>query len=365
MQQLGERGVRKNVRETALQTLRSVKKKGEEVLQMLELRFPYSPWRRSWRSSLSPCNTKKTMSEQIPTLQPMEDPMTEQVGMPWQKLQPMESPCRSRLQSGAVACREEPTQEQPVPEGLHPMERTHAGAVCEGLSPMGGTPRWSRGRVWRGRSSREDLVRADHSPCSSSTCAAWQGGGRKVGNEGVKLSLGCREGWGEGGFSFVLDFPTLFLTGNRLNQFFPSWVCFARDSSRWVIALSLSWPVCLCFSVLSSLPALRRGNDGAVGWGSGSQPWPAQHTHCQQVTAPCVPLEATSVFQTPSCALWVLQNNCQHGFIQEYAAIRDTKQAGGWKVLFDGLWISTFLERKRKIRVLFVICSTSVTLLLI
>ena len=47
-------------------------------------------------------------------------------------------------------------------EGLHPMERTHAGAVCEGLQPMGrtnareahgglspvgGTLRWSRGRV--------------------------------------------------------------------------------------------------------------------------------------------------------------------------------------------------------------------------
>jgi len=52
--------------------------------------------------------------------------------------------------------------EQPVPEGLHPMEGTHAGAVCEELQPMGGigvgevsgelspmgrTPQWSRGRV--------------------------------------------------------------------------------------------------------------------------------------------------------------------------------------------------------------------------
>jgi len=52
--------------------------------------------------------------------------------------------------------------EQPVPEGLHPMEVTHAGAVREelqpvgrthvgevhgGLSPVRGTPRWSRGRV--------------------------------------------------------------------------------------------------------------------------------------------------------------------------------------------------------------------------
>jgi len=51
--------------------------------------------------------------------------------------------------------------EQPIPEGLHPMEVTHTGAVHEelqpvgrthigevhgGLSPMGGIPCWSRGR---------------------------------------------------------------------------------------------------------------------------------------------------------------------------------------------------------------------------
>jgi len=52
--------------------------------------------------------------------------------------------------------------EQSVPEGLHPVGRTHAGAVCEelqpvgrthtgevygGLSLVGGNPCWSRGRV--------------------------------------------------------------------------------------------------------------------------------------------------------------------------------------------------------------------------
>ncbi|KAK4812750.1 hypothetical protein QYF61_018299 [Mycteria americana] len=51
--------------------------------------------------------------------------------------------------------------EQSVPEGLHPVEgthtgaileelqpmrRTHIGEVCEGLDPMGGTPCWSRRR---------------------------------------------------------------------------------------------------------------------------------------------------------------------------------------------------------------------------
>jgi len=52
--------------------------------------------------------------------------------------------------------------EQPVPEGLHPVERSHAGAVreelqsvgrthigevCGELSAVRGTSYWSRGRV--------------------------------------------------------------------------------------------------------------------------------------------------------------------------------------------------------------------------
>jgi len=52
--------------------------------------------------------------------------------------------------------------EQSAPEGLHPIEGTHAGAVREELqpvgrthvgvahgqlSPMGGTPQWGRGGV--------------------------------------------------------------------------------------------------------------------------------------------------------------------------------------------------------------------------
>jgi len=55
-----------------------------------------------------------------------------------------------------------PRLEQAVPEGLHPVGRTHAGAVREELHPVGrthigevcgelfpvrGTSHWSRGRV--------------------------------------------------------------------------------------------------------------------------------------------------------------------------------------------------------------------------
>ncbi|XP_075367903.1 uncharacterized protein LOC142414491 [Mycteria americana] len=97
--------------------------------------------------------------------------------MPEGACDPVESPWWSRLLAGPVALwREEltleqvccqgldptwkgPTLEQSVPEGLHPMEETHAGAVGEelqpmgrthagavrgGLSPVGGTPGWSR-----------------------------------------------------------------------------------------------------------------------------------------------------------------------------------------------------------------------------
>ena len=52
----------------------------------------------------------------------------------------MGSPCWSRLLAGPVALwREEPMLEQSVPEGLHAMEGTHAGAVCEELQPAGRT----------------------------------------------------------------------------------------------------------------------------------------------------------------------------------------------------------------------------------
>lgn len=61
-----------------------------------------------------------------------------------------------------LCLRGDSTLEQPLPEGLHPMESTHTGAICEklqpvgrihvgeaceGLFPVGGTLCWSRERV--------------------------------------------------------------------------------------------------------------------------------------------------------------------------------------------------------------------------
>jgi len=45
---VGQRSENMGERETTLQTPRSLKKEGEEVLQALEQRFPCSPWRRPW-----------------------------------------------------------------------------------------------------------------------------------------------------------------------------------------------------------------------------------------------------------------------------------------------------------------------------
>ncbi|GAB0208605.1 hypothetical protein GRJ2_003326200 [Grus japonensis] len=67
-------------------------------------------------------------------LQPMEDPTLEQVDAPKGGCDPMGSLCWSRLLAGPVdPWREEPTLEQSGPEGLHPVEETHAGAVREEL----------------------------------------------------------------------------------------------------------------------------------------------------------------------------------------------------------------------------------------
>jgi len=88
--------------------------------------------------------------------------MLEQLAVPWWKLQPMESPCRSKLLTGTVVHGEELMLEQVNPQELYPVERTHVGAVPdelqpmgrthaeevnEGLCPVGGTLHWSSGRV--------------------------------------------------------------------------------------------------------------------------------------------------------------------------------------------------------------------------
>jgi len=55
------------VRQTTLQAPRSVKEKGEEVLQAVEQTFPCSPWRRPWWGRLCPCSPWWSIVEQMST----------------------------------------------------------------------------------------------------------------------------------------------------------------------------------------------------------------------------------------------------------------------------------------------------------
>ncbi|KAK4808546.1 hypothetical protein QYF61_009849 [Mycteria americana] len=97
------------------------------------------------------CLSQMSTVEQISTLQCVEDPMPEQADVPGRKLSPMESSCWSSILAGTMVLwrgagflggpvpRRGPTLEWSGPEGLHAMERMHAGGVCEELQPMGRT----------------------------------------------------------------------------------------------------------------------------------------------------------------------------------------------------------------------------------
>ncbi|TRZ07982.1 hypothetical protein HGM15179_019128 [Zosterops borbonicus] len=119
-----------------------------------------------------------------------EEPIPEHIG--WQDLWPHKGPML----------------EQSVPEGLYPMERTQARAVCgelhplrmthiggvrEGLSPMGGTPYWS------GEEHEEEGAAETKHYVLTTTCiphppVPLEGGARRVGS---KVDPGKKGGvWG-------------------------------------------------------------------------------------------------------------------------------------------------------------------------
>lgn len=81
------------------QTPRPVKKE-EEVFQVPEQTFPYSPGSRPRQSRLFPWSPGRISVEQTSTLKMMEDPMPQQVNVAQKKLHLMESPCWSRLLAG-------------------------------------------------------------------------------------------------------------------------------------------------------------------------------------------------------------------------------------------------------------------------
>lgn len=103
------------------------------------------------------------------------------------------------------------------------MGKAH-GEVC-GLFSLGRTPNWRRGTVW-GRSTGDEVLRPDHNPPFPISLCPWGGGGR-VGSEaepGKKVGL-----------VFIPHCLTPVLICNKLNYFFPSWVCFSHDSNWWAV----------------------------------------------------------------------------------------------------------------------------------
>ena len=163
------------MKETTLQIPRSVQKEGEEVIHVPEQRL--SPEDRDEDHSevgCPPAAHRGPWWSRYPPAAHGVDQVDAHNGV----CGPVGNPCWSRLLTGpADPWREElmleqvccqdlqlrggPTLKQPVPEGLHPVEVTHSGAVCEELQPMGrthvgevhgrlcpvgGIPCWSRGR---------------------------------------------------------------------------------------------------------------------------------------------------------------------------------------------------------------------------
>jgi len=157
---------------------------------------------------------------------PMGSPALEHA--PARTCRPVETGAHARagLLAGFVTLWEGPTLEQSVPEGLHPMEGTHAGAVCEELQPMGRTPvrevcgelspvrgTFTLEQGKSGRNPPHEGQGAAETRCDELTAApiplrCLGVGGRET---GVKLSLGRREGWGEGVLRsrFISHYPTL------------------------------------------------------------------------------------------------------------------------------------------------------------
>lgn len=99
------------------------------------------------------------------------------------------------------------------------MEKTHTGAVYEGLYPMGLTPQCSRQRLWERWTAAAKINfyelaanQIPHPPAPFGT--------KEVEDTGVKFSLGRRRGGGNMCLflSFASRQPSLVLIGNKLDQ---------------------------------------------------------------------------------------------------------------------------------------------------
>lgn len=158
-----------------LQTPRSEKKEGQELLQLQEQWLPCSPGWRPWWGKLS-CRPWRSMVEQISTCSPQKTPQQSR----WMCLKgqcvhgeavlkqaqsgPLErSSCWNTSWKDLWPCGG-PILEQSIPEGLQSLERTQNGEFHWGLLLVEDSM-MKHGRVWR-RNSRDNVWSTDCNPHS-------------------------------------------------------------------------------------------------------------------------------------------------------------------------------------------------------
>ena len=239
----GRREWWEHVKETTLQTQRSVKKEGK-VFQAPEKRFPCSPWRRPRWGRLFHCSPWRSMVEQISTCSPwrtacwsrwMHPKEALAVWRPcagagsWQDLwlHGERSPGWSRFTGrtcdlvGYPRSKSLFLKESSLWEG--PLWRSLSKTVSCRRDPM-----LEQKSMKRKKSSR-DVWWTDYNSHSLSPCAAW---GEKAEKLGVKWSPGRKEGWREGvlRLGFISHCTTLiWLVVKPLISL--GRVCFAHDGN--------------------------------------------------------------------------------------------------------------------------------------
>jgi len=163
-----------------------------------------------------------------------------------------EEPCWSRFAGRTCDLYGGCMLEQPVPEGLHPVGRTHAGAVCEELQPVGrthigeicgelstvrGTFTLEQGKSVRSPSPEEEG--AAETTCDELTITPIPRppallGGRRERNRS-EVEPGKKRGVGERCFKIWFYFSLCYsdLIGHNLNSVFsPSSICFVHGD-KW------------------------------------------------------------------------------------------------------------------------------------
>jgi len=202
-----------------MQTPRSVNER-EEVPQVPEQRIPCSLLWTPWWCRFFPCSPWKSMVEQKSTLQPMEDPMLQQVDILWRKLQPVESPHWRRLLAGPVTKWQIHTVTNPFLKDCSPWKGHMLEQLMKNCNLLEGPMLeqfvkdcipWVGPHAGAGEESEEEgAAQTKHDELSVTPIPHLPA--LEVKKTRVKLSLGRREGQGEGVWRFVLvpHYPTLF-----------------------------------------------------------------------------------------------------------------------------------------------------------